>query len=85
MYYVYVLESQSSKKIYIGQTENLEKRLDFHNNSPLDKTSYTHRNPGPWKLIYHEMQQSRQEAIIREKQVKSFRGRMFIKQMCEGR
>jgi hypothetical protein len=31
MYYCYVLESESSGRLYIGQTNNVEDRLERHN------------------------------------------------------
>ena len=31
MYYVYILYSLTSDKYYVGQTDNLELRLKFHN------------------------------------------------------
>ena len=33
MYYVYVLISKSAGKRYIGQTENLDRRIDQHDPS----------------------------------------------------
>ena len=80
MFYVYVLRSESTGKIYIGQTDNLEKRLKRHNGElPSKKDSYTYRNTGPWVLAYTEKFSTRGFAKIREKQLKSFRGREYIK------
>ena len=72
---VYVLYSDVYDKIYIGQTENLERRLFEHNNGSLSK--YTKRYM-PRKVIYSEKYKSRSEAFIREKQLKSQKGREFI-------
>ncbi|MGI6278559.1 MAG: GIY-YIG nuclease family protein [Patescibacteria group bacterium] len=81
MYYAYVIKSQFSGKIYIGQTGNLEKRLQRHNKIINNKkTSYTYKNKGPWVLIYKEMFPGRKEAIKREKQLKTAQGRKFIKE-----
>ncbi|MBX3178125.1 MAG: GIY-YIG nuclease family protein [Candidatus Hydrogenedentes bacterium] len=41
MYYVYVLRSESTGKIYIGQTSHLEKRLAQHNDPDYTFTMYT--------------------------------------------
>jgi putative endonuclease len=81
MYYAYVIKSQFSGKIYIGQTSNLGKRLQRHNKIINNKkTSYTYKDKGPWVLIYKEVFLSRKDAIEREKQLKTAQGRKFIKE-----
>jgi len=82
MFSVYVLYSESFNKIYIGQTDNLERRLFEHNNGLL--SSYTKRYI-PWKIIYTENFISRSEALIREKQLKSQKGREFIWNMIKSK
>ena len=72
---VYVLYSEKYEKIYIGYTSNLEQRLKSHNE--LGKKGYTIRYR-PWKVIHTEKFESKREAMIREKQLKSSRGRNFI-------
>ncbi|MEK7196014.1 MAG: GIY-YIG nuclease family protein [Patescibacteria group bacterium] len=80
MFTVYVIENEESKKIYIGQTANLKVRLDRHNGVLLNKaTSFTAKNKGKWNLIYREDFDSRDGAVKREKELKSFRGREFVK------
>lgn len=78
MYHVYAIYNQSAKRFYIGQTVDLTQRLVQHNQG--DYTGYTSRFQGEWKLIYNESVPTRSEALKREKQLKSFRGREFIKQ-----
>lgn len=79
MYYTYVVRSKSTGKIYIGQTEDKDKRLKQHNDSNFDKRSYTKLNKGPWKLVYQEQYETRQEALKREKYLKSHHGRDWLK------
>ncbi|MBI4080533.1 MAG: GIY-YIG nuclease family protein [Candidatus Levybacteria bacterium] len=79
MYYIYALYNKKHNKIYIGQTDNLEVRLMLHKEKTF-KGSYTFRFDGEWILIYKEEIGNRQKALVREKQLKSFRGREFIKQ-----
>lgn len=76
---VYVIKSLSTNKFYIGQTANLEKRLREHNDSECFSTLFTKRNHGPWYLVHHEKFSTRQEAMQREKQLKSSRGRAWLK------
>jgi putative endonuclease len=78
MFSVYSLYNKKHKKIYIGQTKDWDGRELLH----IDKTfshSYTARFDGGWQLIYKEDVDTRQEALKREKQLKSYRGRQFIK------
>jgi len=82
LYYAYVVKSDSTNKIYIGQTENIEERLKRHNNLlPHKIKSYTSKNKGPWKLIHKEEFQTRKEAMVSEKQLKTAKGREFIKNL----
>ncbi|NDV63625.1 GIY-YIG nuclease family protein [Puniceicoccales bacterium CK1056] len=72
-YFVYVLENQKGR-LYIGQTDNLERRLSQHN-SPEGKNhlgKYTHKN-GPWHLLGFEEFPSRSMAMIREGELKSWK------------
>lgn len=78
MFYVYALYNKVKSKIYIGQTNNLERRLAEHNNRLGNH--YTSKIEGKWNLIYQEEVSSRSGAIRREKELKSFKGREFIKQ-----
>lgn len=75
MFTVYALYSPSHQKIYIGYTSNLEQRLLSHNS--LGKKGWTIKYR-PWKLAYTEEQQTKKDAMRREKQLKSAKGREFI-------
>lgn len=78
MYSVYAIYNSNHDKIYIGQTKNLKERLDMHEQQ-LFVNSYTARYDGDWTLIYSETVLGRKEALAREKQLKSFRGREFVR------
>ncbi len=79
MYYAYVVRSESTGKIYIGQTEDKDKRLRQHNDINFDRRSYTKLNKGPWKLVYQEQYETREEALRREKYLKSHHGRDWLR------
>lgn len=80
MYYVYVLHNKDRDKIYIGQTDDLESRVKRHNGQlPVKKRSFTRLNSGKWRVVYKEEYETRQEAVKREKELKSYRGREFIR------
>jgi len=78
MYFVYAVYNHRHNKIYIGQTKDLNERIKLHNKGTF-KNSFTSRLDGIWVLIYKEEFKTRQEVLIREKQLKSYRGREFIK------
>jgi len=80
MYYVYVIEN-SSNAHYIGQTNDLERRLLEHNDPQFVEGGYT-RTRGPWKLIYQEIYKTRSEAMRREKELKSGKGRNELRRMA---
>ena len=75
MYTVYVLYSEKYEKIYVGYTSNIEQRLLSHNE--LETKGYTVKYR-PWKIIYTEEFLLKSDAMRREKQLKSAKGRGFI-------
>jgi len=78
MYFVYALYNKQFDKIYIGQTKDLTERLKLHNEKKF-KNSFTARFEGEWILIYNEQTENRQQALVREKQLKSFWGRESVR------
>lgn len=75
MYYVYVLISEKDGKRYTGYTQNLKLRFELHQKGLVEST----KNRRPLKLIYYEACLSQQDATHREKYLKTFYGKMFIK------
>ena len=78
VYHVYILIN-SQGRIYIGQTDNLQRRLSEHNSIVHNINKYTSKFPGPWKLIYSQEHPSRSSAMSREKWLKGTSGRRWIK------
>lgn len=81
MWIVYVIYNREVKKLYIGETSNLERRLVEHNQKRGNH--FTARVKGNWDLIYKEQTGTKEEALVREKQLKSYRGREFIKKLLK--
>lgn len=75
---VYVLRSESTNKRYIGQTEDLSRRLAEHNDPGHNVRKYTSRNPGPWELVHEEHFETRSEAMRHERWLKSGQGREWL-------
>jgi putative endonuclease len=80
-YYVYAVYSLSIDHIYIGQTKDLEKRINDHKHG---YSPYTSRAKD-WRVFYKEVFQTRGEALKREKQLKSYRGREFLRNKLVGK
>ncbi len=77
-YFVYVI-SNPDQRVYIGQTNDIVRRVQEHNDPYNKNSKFTKRNTGPWKLLTHEEFTTRSEAMKREKQLKTSRGRTWIK------
>ncbi len=75
MYYVYVLQSHKDNLLYTGFTLDLKRRLKEHNEGNVSST----KKRTPFKLIYYEACLSQEDAIRREKYLKSTYGKRFIK------
>jgi len=75
MFTVYVLFSKTHNKIYVGYTSDLIAR--FHSHNSLATTGYTVKFR-PWIIAHTEVFESISEAMKREKELKSSRGRDFI-------
>ena len=68
-YYVYIL-TNSSRTLYVGVTNNLERRMYEHKNKLVP--GFTTRYNVTW-LAYYEETPSIESAIVREKQIKAWR------------
>ena len=73
-YWVYVLRSVSGRRRYVGQTDDLERRLARHNAGLVFATA-PYR---PWRLLHAERWGTRAEAMRRERLLKSGQGRQFL-------
>ncbi len=80
MYFVYILESETTGKLYIGQTDDPDKRLNDHNRGA---SPYT-KNKGPWKRIFLKEFPTRSESLAFEKKIKSWKNPHRIKAMIAG-
>ena len=78
MYVTYVLYSKKYHKIYIGYTSQLIKRFHSHNRLATKGWTIKYR---PWEVIYLEFFELKREAIRREKELKTSRGRDFISKL----
>lgn len=75
MYYVYVLKSKKDLNYYIGYTGDIEKRFIEHNSGKVKSTKYRR----PFNLVYYELCWNLEDALHREKYLKSSYGHRYIK------
>ena len=75
MYYTYVLKSEKDGNLYVGFTRNLKLRFEQHKKGLVDST----KSRRPLNLIYYEACLNQEDAIKREKYLKTYNGRFFIK------
>lgn len=68
-YYVYILASQRNGTLYVGMTNNLERRIWEHKNNYID--GFT-RKYEVHHLVYYELHDNPDSAIQREKQIKKW-------------
>ena len=73
-YFVYILQSLKDETYYIGSTQDLNSRIERHNQG---RVSYT-KPRRPWKLVYSEEHQDRSSAAKREYEIKKRKSREFI-------
>jgi len=75
MFYVYALESIENSRLYIGYTNDLRKRLDEHNRG----LNFSTKPFRPWRLIYYEACLNKNDAMRREKYLKTNQGARLLK------
>lgn len=75
MFYTYVLYSEKFDEIYVGQTNNISLRMEKHNKGMVPST----KRYMPWEIIYYEEFDTRAESMKREKEMKTHKGRDFIR------
>ena len=73
MFYVYILLSQKDNKLYVGQTDNIGRRLEEHNMGKINSTKYRR----PLIILHKENYSTRTLAMRREKFLKSLYGARF--------
>ena len=74
MFYIFVLQSESDDGLYIGFSTDLRRRIKEHKEGRAFATSFR----GPWRLIYYEAYLEEEDALGRERYLKSGGGRRFL-------
>ena len=75
MHYVYVLKSKKDGNFYVGCTNDLRKRFESHNKGDVPSTKFRK----PFDLIYYEASSNKEDALKREKYLKTTYGHRYIR------
>jgi putative endonuclease len=76
---VYILQSQSTQRFYIGCADNPSARLVEHQRGQTKST----RNRGPWSLVHQETFETLSQARTRERQLKSWKSHRSIQELID--
>lgn len=77
MFYVYILQSETKHRLYIGKTGNLKRRVkEYNDGQNLSTKAYR-----PWTIIFYEAYTNSDDAARREKYLKTTQGRQTIRRM----
>jgi putative endonuclease len=79
-HYVYILQSLKDGRYYIGETSDVQARLAFHNAGKQRST----RNRIPFILVFTKEYETRELALDREKQIKSWKGGQAFHKLING-
>ncbi|OGY56968.1 MAG: endonuclease [Candidatus Colwellbacteria bacterium RBG_13_48_8] len=80
MYIVYIIQSQKTRRYYIGHTNNFSRRLRQHNSGKNIST----KSGIPWRLVYQEKVSNKEGAWLREHKIKSYKGGVAFKKLVNG-
>jgi putative endonuclease len=75
VYYTYILQSTKDMEFYTGSTKDLKLRFDQHNKGLVAST----KDRRPFNLIYYEACVDKDDARRREKYLKSYHGKMYVR------
>jgi putative endonuclease len=75
MYYTYILESLKDSKFYTGFTKDLKLRFEQHEKGLVNST----KDRRPLRLIYYEACLNQEDATKRERYLKTYNGRSFLR------
>jgi putative endonuclease len=79
MFYLYILRNKETDRFYIGSTNNLGRRLEEHQKGKTRTTRILKIN----ELVYFEEYSTEKEARDREKKLKSYKSKKYIKWLID--
>jgi len=80
MYYVYLLVSEADRRFYTGSTPDLKRRFAQHCDAKVNSTKARR----PLRLVYYEACLQKDDAIRREKYLKTGMGKRYLRNRLSG-
>jgi putative endonuclease len=80
-HFVYILYSESADRFYVGETCNIELRIQQHN-SGCYKSAFS-KKASDWNLFWSIECKSRTQALKIEKHIKKMRNRTFYQNLIK--
>jgi len=80
MGFLYILQSDSSGRFYVGSTDDLDRRVSEHQRGKNLAT----RGRGPWKLVHNEKFDTLSEVRRRESEIKCWKSAKLIQALIAG-
>ena len=74
MYALYILQSSTTGRYYVGVTSDIARRIEEHNRGK----SLATRGRGPWRIVYTEQYDSTQKANLREYRIKQKKRKSYM-------
>ena len=78
-FFVYILQSLKDFSFYVGQCDDLDRRMSKH----FDGMSKYTSGKRPLRLVYFEVFASRREALRRETDIKNKKSKKFIQELIK--
>jgi len=76
-YFLYILQSISSDKFYVGISKQPSVRLSYHNSIEKGFTSRYR----PWKIVFTKEFPSKEEAALAERKIKNWKSKILIQKI----
>ncbi|OXB11965.1 GIY-YIG nuclease family protein [Flavobacterium reichenbachii] len=81
MHYLYILYSDSTKKFYIGETNNIDQRILKHQ-AHFYSNSFT-KTANDWKVVLSFICNNKDEALYLERFIKRMKSKTFNNKIIE--
>ncbi len=79
MHYLYILHSKKLDRYYVGQTADVEFRINLHLNKVFSK-SFTSKS-NDWEIVFEYEAQTKEEFLFLERFIKRMKSRKFIEKV----
>ncbi len=79
MHYLYILYSKKLDRYYVGETADVEFRINLHLNKAFSK-SFTSKS-NDWEIVLEYETQTKEESLFLERFIKRMKSKKFIEKV----